>query len=70
MPFLIFFGALLIVYAITAKFLFKIKLEPDENTCNMKQELKEVKQNKIMFYIYLYGGSALTIIGIVGTCLF
>lgn len=70
MPFLIIFGALLLCNALTAKYLFKLKMTPDLDSCNVKQELKDVKTNKITFYCYLIGGSLMLSVGLLGTFCF
>lgn len=70
MPFLIIFGVLLLCNALTAKYLFKLKMTPNMDSCNVERELKDVKTNKITFYSYLIGGSLMLLVGLIGVFCF
>lgn len=64
MGFLIVFGLILIIMVLTIR--KSLKWEVDENSCNVVEEEKEVKNNKLMYNIMLYGGIAMCIIGLIG----
>lgn len=64
MGFLIVFGLIMSLIALGVR--KQLKWTVDENSCNVKAEEKDVKNNKLMYNIMLYGGIALTIIGIIG----
>ena len=64
MEFLIVFGFILIVMVLIVK--NHLKWEVDENSCNIQEEEKAVKNNKLMCKIFTYIGIALMIVGIVG----
>lgn len=64
MGFLIVFGLIMSLIALGVR--KQLKWTVDENSCNVKAEEKKVKNNKLMYNIMLYGGIALTIIGIIG----
>lgn len=70
MPFLIFFGLILVAISLIQRYANGLKWEPEEDACNMKNELYEVKTNKISYYCTLYGGILLSIIGLIGTLIF
>lgn len=64
MGFLIVFGLILIIMVLAIG--KSLKWEVDENSCNVAKEEKEVKNNKLMYNIMLYGGIAMCIIGLIG----
>lgn len=64
MGFLIIFGLIMSLIALGVR--KQLKWTVDENSCNVTAEEREVKNNKLMYNIMLYGGIALTIIGIIG----
>lgn len=64
MGFLIVFGLILIIMVLAIR--KSLKWEVDENSCNVVEEEKEVKSNKLMYNIMLYGGIAMCIIGLIG----
>lgn len=64
MGFLIVFGLILIIMVLAIR--KSLKWEVDENSCNVAEEEKEVKNNKLMYNIMLYGGIAMCIIGLIG----
>lgn len=64
MGFLIVFGLILIIMVLAIR--KSLKWEVDENSCNVAKEEKEVKNNKLMYNIMLYGGIAMCIIGLIG----
>ena len=64
MGFLSIFGLIMTLVAIGVR--KQLKWTVDENSCNIKREEKEVRQNKIAYNVMLYGGICLTVIGIIG----
>lgn len=64
MGFLIVFGLIFIIMVLAIR--KSLKWEVDENSCNVVEEEKEVKNNKLMYNIMLYGGIAMCIIGLIG----
>ena len=64
MGFLIVFGLILIIMVLAIR--KSLKWEVDENSCNVAEEEKEVKNNKLMYNIMLYGVIAMCLIRLIG----
>jgi hypothetical protein len=67
MEFLIVFGGILTLIALTARQF--IQWEVDPNACNMEQEIKNVKMNRIVYRALIIGGPIMMAIGILSLVL-
>lgn len=63
MEFLIVFGGILTLIALIARQFAQWKVDP--NACNMKQEIKNIKMNRIVYRVLIIGGPIMMLIGII-----
>ena len=67
MDFLIVFGGILTLIALVARQFAQWEIDP--NACNVEQEIKDVKTNKIVYRILIIGGPIMMVIGIISLLL-